>query len=78
MKKYSLISILSVLFVSAFAFSANAQASTDWLTNTMFSSGKINVVVAVVAAVFILLVIYLFSIDRRLSKMEKNQTNELK
>lgn len=76
MKKYSLISFLSAVFVAMFAFSANAQSSSDWLTNTMFSSGKINVVVAVVAAVFILLVVYLFSIDRKLSKMEKNQTNE--
>lgn len=76
MKKYSLITLLSAVFVAVFAFSANAQSSTDWLTNTMFSSGKINVVVTVVSAVFILLVIYLFSIDRKLTKMEKNQTNE--
>lgn len=76
MKKYSLITFLSAVFVAMFAFSANAQSSTDWLTNTMFASGKINVVVAVIAAIFILLVIYLFSIDRKLNKMEKNQTNE--
>ena len=76
MKKYSLLTFLSAVFATMFAFSANAQSSTDWLTNTMFSSGKINVVVAVIAAVFILLVIYLFSIDRKLTKMEKNQTNE--
>ena len=76
MKKYSLITFLSVVFVAVFAFSANAQTSTDWLTNTMFSSGKINVVVAVIAAVFILLVVYLISIDRKLTKMEKHQTND--
>ena len=76
MKKYSLLTLLSAAFIAIFAFSANAQASTDWLTNTMFSSGKINVVVAVVAAVFILLVIYLFSIDRKLTKIEKNQRNK--
>ena len=76
MKKYSFITFLSTVIAMMFAFSANAQSSTDWLSNTMFSSGKINVVVAVIAAIFILLVVYLFSIDRKLSKMEKNQTIE--
>ena len=76
MKKYSLLTLLSAVIATMSAFSVNAQSNTDWLTNTMFLSGKINVVVAVISAVFILLVIYLFSIDRKLSKMEKNKTNE--
>ena len=76
MKKYSLLTLLSAVIATMSTFSVNAQSNTDWLTNTMFLSGKINVVVAVISAVFILLVIYLFSIDRKLSKMEKNKTNE--
>lgn len=35
------------------------------------SSGKIYVVVAVISVIFIGLVIYLFSIDRKISKIEK-------
>mgnify|MGYP002795396734 CR=1 FL=1 len=75
MKKYRLLSILAFVL---FSFSANAQANPRWLENTMFSSGKINVVVAVVSVVFILLVIYLVSLDRKLSKMEKDELNNSK
>ncbi len=47
------------------------QSGADWLENTMFQSGKINVVVAVVAILLIILFIYLFSIDRKLKKIEE-------
>lgn len=75
MKKFKLINVFLAGIATMAAFTANAQEQQDWLTNTMFESGKINVVVAVVAVVFILLVIYLISIDRKLSKIEK-QTKE--
>jgi len=58
----------------AFIFSVNnafSQSGTDWLENTMFQSGKINVVIAVVAVILIILFIYLFSIDRKLKKIEE-------
>ncbi|NEN23956.1 CcmD family protein [Cryomorpha ignava] len=73
MNKYSLITVLFILGGLLSGLSANAQASGDWLENTMLTSGKINVVVAVVSVVFVLLVIYLISIDRKLSEMEKNE-----
>ena len=76
MKKFSLITVLSVLFMALSGLSANAQASGDWLQNTMLTSGKINVVVAVVSVIFVLLVIYLISIDRKLSRMEKNEIKD--
>ncbi len=78
MKKYSFRTILSALLLSFYTVQVNAQTNTDWLENTMFSSGKINVVVAVVSAIFILLIIYLISIDRKLSKIEKNELNDIK
>jgi CcmD family protein len=53
-------------------FSQNA----DWLENTMFSSGKINVVVGVIAAVFVFIVVYLVSLDRKLRKIEKEEEVE--
>lgn len=74
MKKFSLITLLVSLISILSAFSVNAQASGDWLQNTMLESGKINVVVAVVSVVFVLLVVYLISMDRRLGKLEKNET----
>lgn len=72
------ISLFLVLLTSFFSATAMAQTGTDWLENTMFSSGKINVVVAVVSVVFVLIVIYLISIDRKLKKLEKSEKNELK
>ncbi len=56
---------------------AQAQSSGDWLENTMYSSGKINVVIAVIAVVFVLLVIYLISIDRKLKKLEDRDKTKL-
>lgn len=65
------ISLFLVLLMSLFSATVSAQSGTDWLENTMFSSGKINVVVAVVAVVFVLIVIYLVSIDRKLKNLEQ-------
>lgn len=52
-----------------------AQAEPSWLENTMYESGKINVVLTVVALVFIVIVVYLISLDRRLNRMEANEKN---
>ncbi|MFT6137892.1 MAG: CcmD family protein [Salibacteraceae bacterium] len=42
------------------------------MATNMRSEGKIYVVVAVVLIIFIGLAIYLFSIDKKLDKLEKN------
>ncbi len=42
----------------------------------MRSVGKIYVVVAVLVIIFIGLALYLFIIDKRISKLEKNNKNE--
>ena len=44
-----------------------------WLVNTMYQSGKINAVVAVVAVVLSGLAVWLFTMDRRLRKLEQEQ-----
>jgi len=59
---------LTLLFSSGVLY---GQSGTDWLENTMFQSGKINVVVAVVAILIIILFVYLFYIDRKLKKIEE-------
>ncbi|HEX8376684.1 MAG TPA: CcmD family protein [Pedobacter sp.] len=48
-----------------------AQAQEVEMATGLRSSGKIYVVVIVILVVFIGLFVYLFSIDRRLKKLEK-------
>ena len=62
--------ILLFLTLSDLAVFAQNGAGTE-MADTMRSSGKIYVVIATIAIIFIGLAIYLFSIDRRLKKIEK-------
>ena len=50
---------------------ASTTAQTVEMADALRSSGKIYVVVGVLSVIFIGLVFYLFSIDRRVKKMEK-------
>lgn len=62
-----------VLFcLAAFSTDMAAQGSMDF----MRSIGKIYVVVAVLVIIFLGFIYYLISIDKRLKKLEKQQTNE--
>lgn len=67
MKKLTLLLILVLSFATAFAQQKQAVEMADVLR----SSGKIYVVVTTIVIVFVGLAIYLFSIDRRLKKIEK-------
>ena len=55
------------------SYGLQAQGNDVEMADIMRSNGKIYVVVAVLAIVFIGIVIYLISIDRKLNKLEKNQ-----
>ena len=58
-----------MLFLSTYLF---AQQSSDVeMADQMRSSGKIYVVIATIVIIFIGLAIYLFTIDRRLKKIER-------
>ena len=70
MKKFLL--AFCFLFLTAIAIFAQGTGDVEMATE-MRSSGKIYVVVAVLAAIFIGLAFYLFSIDNRLKKIEKQQ-----
>ncbi len=59
-----------ILFLSTF-FSFAQQTNDVEMADQMRSSGKIYVVIATIVIVFIGLAIYLFSIDRRLKKIER-------
>jgi len=62
--------LFCLLFCNIFAFAQ--QSSNVEMADVMRSSGKIYVVIGVICIVFIGLAIYLFTIDRRLKKIEKH------
>ena len=69
MKKFLL---LCFLLFSSISIIAQKSNGVDMATE-LRSSGKIYVVVAVLAVIFIGLAFYLFSMDNRLKKIEKLQ-----
>lgn len=69
MRKILFLALLLSAYVSAFG-QQNQQVE---MADVMRSSGKIYVVIAVIVIVFAGLAIYLFSIDRRLKKIEKEK-----
>jgi CcmD family protein len=67
MKKLALLLLLILNSICLFAQGAQAQ-----MADTFRSSGKIYVVIAIIVIIFIGLAFYLFNMDRRLKKIEKN------
>lgn len=61
---------IAFLFSSAFSFAQEAMPPVE-MADGMRSSGKIYVVVAVVMIVLLGLITYLITIDRKVSKLEK-------
>lgn len=47
------------------------DVAPNWLVDTLYGSGKINTVVAVVAVILIGLGAWLFFLDRRITKLER-------
>lgn len=71
MKNSLTLILFGILMVAANPLLAN---NADWYEETMYSSGKINVVVAVVGVILIGIFIYLGLLDRRLRKIEDEQS----
>jgi hypothetical protein len=69
MKKLTFI----LLLVLCNLFASAQQAEQVEMADVMRSSGHIYVVIATIAIVFAGLAIYLFIIDRRLKKLEKDK-----
>jgi len=66
--------ILTICFMLSFSLISLAQNSNGVdMASELRESGKIYVVVMVIAVIFIGLAIYLFSIDNRLKKIEKQK-----
>jgi CcmD family protein len=69
MRKIFLLALLLSGYSAVFA----QQSQPVEMADALRSSGKIYVVITVIAIIFIGLAIYLFSIDRRLKKIEKEK-----
>ncbi len=59
-----------VIYITLFNIT-NLMAQEVEMADTMRSNGKIYVVVAVLCVVFGIITAYIMSVDRRLSKLEK-------
>lgn len=73
MRKYLFILLFTCFtFLTAFSQSNNGIEMASGLR----SSGKIYVVVIGLVVIFVGLIIYLFTIDRKISKLEKKSKND--
>ncbi|MDB5158840.1 MAG: CcmD family protein [Mucilaginibacter sp.] len=73
MKKLSFLVLLTLCFANTFAQISSAKLPPIDMADELRSNGKIYVVVLTIAIIFVGLSIYLFSIDRRLKKIEKEK-----
>lgn len=63
---------ITSLALLLFTLHANAQnAAPSWLEESLYGNGKINTVVIVVSIIFLGIGLWMFSMDRKLSRMEK-------
>jgi CcmD family protein len=62
-----------VLIIITLFLNLAAQAQTVEMADILRSSGKIYVVVGTIAIIFVGLAGYLFMLDRRVSKLEKEK-----
>ena len=62
--------LIAVFYFLLFTLLVNAQAVE--MADTMKASGKIYVVIAVILTILAGLVLYLIRLDRKISKLEKN------
>jgi hypothetical protein len=67
--KNSILSIIFILFASLVNAQQTAEASP--MAFDMRSNGKIYVVVAVLLTIMIGLILYIISVDKKISKLEK-------
>ena len=63
--------LINILFLALMPLLSLAQDVE--MADTMRSNGKIYVVVGVIAIIFVGLLVYMVMLDRRLSKLEKEE-----
>jgi len=74
MKKLSRIALMSILLLTSTLSKAQAVEMAD----TMRSEGKIYVVVAIILSILAGFIAYLFMLDRKLTKLEKQLNSKTK
>lgn len=70
MKKLSVLLLFVLSYVTVFG-----QQDKIEMADQFRSSGKIYVVITIIAIIFVGLAVYLFSMDKRLRKIEKFEKN---
>lgn len=70
-----IIASITLLLLSVAIYAQPAAPSTS-LDDMVMSSGKLYVVIAVLTVILIGIFLYLFSIDRKLKKLEKKANME--
>lgn len=68
-----IIAIFSFLLTGIYSFAQETTPQKSGIDQVLESSGKVYVVVAVVVVILIALFIYLFRLDKKISKLEKEQ-----
>jgi len=64
----SLTTIFTLLLLSHFAHAQDA--APNWLEHTLYGSGKLNVVILVIGVILASIGGWMFTMDRRLKRME--------
>lgn len=68
-----IIAVITTLLILFSTTIAQAEESTPEMADMMRSSGKIYVVVLVLATIFAGIIAYLIRLDRKISKLEHNK-----
>lgn len=71
MRKIKSLFVFIAILLSSIASYAQADGNKVDMADTMRSNGRIYVVVAVVVVILIGLILYLARLDRKISRMEK-------
>ena len=65
--------VITFLLLINFLSQAQNNSDTVDMADTMRSNGKIYVVIAVILTIFTGIIIYLIRLDRKMTKLEKEQ-----
>ena len=68
--------MITTVFLVMVTLQLFAQNGASTVTDSFYASGKIYVVVACVMVILLGLLIFLFTVDRRLKKLEKKSANK--
>ena len=71
MKLFKKILPLVLFVLSAFSVSAQTPANNVQMADGFYAEGKIYVVIGIVAIIFIGIAFYLFTIERKVKKLEE-------